>query len=167
MSSYMSSPSSSKSVSDLSYCSARNTSSSVPSKSLLNEHFLNDLIWDIVQWSQTKLSLGYTALLLHDRQLHFAYFLWYEDAMGNPQVVEQHFRPENNGVLPGILSDNFYRKLTNDCFPSAANKMSVHCYELLCVHIGLVPTQHVLSHCRKLAAMLWELSDVPTAFSIL
>ncbi|KAK2161514.1 hypothetical protein LSH36_115g05058 [Paralvinella palmiformis] len=33
----------SESVSDLSYCSAHNISSSVPSKSLLIEHFLNDL----------------------------------------------------------------------------------------------------------------------------
>ena len=42
--SHMSSPSSSELVSDLSCCSSHNIASSVPSKSLLIKHFLNDLV---------------------------------------------------------------------------------------------------------------------------
>lgn len=37
----------------------------------------------------------------------------------------------------------------------------VKCYELLTVHLGVIPTEIILQHCRQLASKLWEPSRNP------
>lgn len=37
----------------------------------------------------------------------------------------------------------------------------VKCYELLTVHLGVVPAEIILQHCRQLASKLWEPSRNP------
>uniref|UniRef100_A0A1A8USN5 Hermansky-Pudlak syndrome 1 n=1 Tax=Nothobranchius furzeri TaxID=105023 RepID=A0A1A8USN5_NOTFU len=38
---------------------------------------------------------------------------------------------------------------------------TVKCYELLTVHLGVIPTEIILQHCRQLASKLWEPSRNP------
>jgi Hermansky-Pudlak syndrome 1 protein len=46
-----------------------------------------------------------------------------------------------------------HRRLIEICFPKTApNK--IKCYELYCVHLGLVTASCVLEHCRRLAATI-------------
>lgn len=46
------------------------------------------------------------------------------------------------------------------CFPKMApNK--IKCYELFCVHLGLVTAQCVLEQTRRLSASIWELKGHP------
>ena len=47
------------------------------------------------------------------------------------------------------------RNLTQRCFPASG---SVRCYEMMCVHVGLVPVRFAARHIRRLAAMLFETS---------
>lgn len=37
----------------------------------------------------------------------------------------------------------------------------VKCYELLTIHLGVIPTEIILQHCRQLASKLWEPSRNP------
>lgn len=37
----------------------------------------------------------------------------------------------------------------------------VKCYELLTVHLGVIPVEIILQHCRQLASKLWEPSRNP------
>lgn len=32
----------------------------------------------------------------------------------------------------------------------------VKCYELLTIHLGVIPAEIILQHCRQLASRLWE-----------
>ena len=50
-----------------------------------------------------------------------------------------------------------FRDLTRRCFPSAPAN-AVRCYELMCVHVGLVPVQFATKHIRSLASALFQTS---------
>ncbi|ELT94155.1 hypothetical protein CAPTEDRAFT_214131 [Capitella teleta] len=116
-------------------------------------------VWKSVEKAQMKLKDGYTAMTARDGEYFVSYFLWFEDPMGNQLAVKEPFKGYSS-TIPGILSGNFYKRLVHDCFRGSSSlARPIHCYELLCVHVGLVPSQHVFNHCQRLAAMLWETSE--------
>ena len=80
---------------------------------------------------------------------------------GNQVPVQQNYQAGDVPLQPGIMSGNFYKALKRHCFPNAIPG-SVNCYELIMMHIGLVHTQYIATHCRKLAGMLYEASDTST-----
>ena len=124
-------------------------------------------VWEKVRWCQSRLTEGYTSVTAKDGDFLFTYFLWFEDPMGNALNVQQPFRGTSSHPRPGILGGSFYRDMIQEAFPGYGVR-PVHCHELLCVHVGLVPPQYVTSHCRKLAAMLWETSgDAGSPISLL
>ena len=49
------------------------------------------------------------------------------------------------------------RDMIRQCFPLFSIS-SVQCYELLCMHIGVVSNRFVATSCKKLSALLWEAS---------
>ncbi|XP_064603916.1 BLOC-3 complex member HPS1-like [Liolophura sinensis] len=116
---------------------------------------LKDKVWQRCSWIQSKLSQGYTTLTVRDGDFHFGYFLWFEDSAGNPLTYQQPFKPESVSVQPGVIAGNFYDQLIRSCFPDGIVG-GIHCFELVTMHVGVVPTQYVVSHCRKLASQLWE-----------
>ncbi|EZA53297.1 Hermansky-Pudlak syndrome 1 protein [Ooceraea biroi] len=68
-----------------------------------------------------------------------------------------------NFPVPGILCGDYYRKLTETCFPKfSPNKVRI--YELYCVHLGLTTSTCVLEHSRRLAATIWEVTGIPNNF---
>lgn len=56
-----------------------------------------------------------------------------------------------------LTSPSLFRELTRRCFP-AAPPNAIRCYELMCVHVGLVPVQFATRHIRSLASALFETS---------
>ena len=84
----------------------------------------------------------------------------------SPLKTYTGLRPIDN-LLPGILSFNFYSWLQRTMFPRVEKK-TLQCYEMFVMHVGLVPTDYALGHCRKLAAKLWESSgESSTSVSLL
>ena len=79
----------------------------------------------------------------------------YEDILGEESVLEeQHSLLDHNLAS---LSLHFFRDLKKRCFPSATAN-AICCYELMCVHVGLVPVQFAAKHIRSLAAALFQTS---------
>lgn len=55
------------------------------------------------------------------------------------------------------MFSSLFRDLTKRCFPTAPAN-AIRCYELMCVHVGLVPVQFAVKHIRRLASKLFETS---------
>ena len=45
--------------------------------------------------------------------------------------------------------------------------MAVHCYEMMCVHVGVVSTEHAAKQSKKLASRLWDESAVNSPANLL
>ncbi|RZB38900.1 Hermansky-Pudlak syndrome 1 protein -like [Asbolus verrucosus] len=98
-------------------------------------------IWAMIKFSRNHLQEGNLSLMWKDTIFNYAYFLWFEDISGAP--MKPVIFPTNSSKalpLPGLLGADFYQ-----------------CYELFCVHLGLVTASCVLEHTRRLAATIWEL----------
>lgn len=46
------------------------------------------------------------------------------------------------------------------CFPKIPHT-KIKCFELYCVHLGLMSSSCVLEHCRRLAATINDVTGVP------
>ncbi|KAJ1525914.1 hypothetical protein ONE63_009103 [Megalurothrips usitatus] len=118
-------------------------------------------IWWMVDLSRAHLQDGHFALMWKDTTFNYAYFLWFEDASGSP--LKPKVLPTSalkNCPMPGIMCGDFYQKLIECCFPKTSpNK--IHCFELMCIHLGLATSSCVLEHSRRLAATIWEVTGMP------
>ncbi|XP_013391280.1 uncharacterized protein LOC106159526 [Lingula anatina] len=134
------------------------TMEDLPEKADVTQN-IKSKIWSIVRWFQIKLQQGFTTMTVRDGDFFYSYCLWFEDSGGN---IIAPLRPFHGGSLehpPGIIAENSYRLLRRQCFPGISLS-GVYCYELVCVHIGLVPTKYVVDHWRRLYALLWESSEI-------
>ena len=71
--------------------------------------------------------------------------------LGEGQVL----RYSDTEVHPYFL--RFCRDLTKRCFPSTPTS-SIRCFELMCVHVGLVPVQFAVKQIRRLILKLFQKS---------
>ncbi|KNC28627.1 hypothetical protein FF38_04891 [Lucilia cuprina] len=121
---------------------------------------------EMLEFSRTHLKKGHSSVMWKDKSFNYAYFLWFEDQttgssksidLQKPFNASQHsanaFKPN---FEPGLLAGDYYHLLTEACFPKTpANK--IKCYELYCVHLGLVTATCAVEHSRRLVATI---SDV-------
>ncbi|KYQ46387.1 Hermansky-Pudlak syndrome 1 protein like protein [Trachymyrmex zeteki] len=112
-------------------------------------------IWNMVEQSRMHLQEGHLSVMWKDTTFNYSYFLWFEDN----SVFYLNYVMKNFPV-PGILCGDYYRKLTETCFPKLSPS-KVRIYELYCVHLGLTTSTCVLEHSRRLAATIWEVTGVP------
>lgn len=120
-------------------------------------YVIKQKIWDMWVYIHSYLLLGHTFIAVRDGDFLFTYCLWFEDSSGNPVVLHCPLPVLHGSPPPGILSTSFYKDLTRRCFPSAPAN-AVRCYELMCVHVGLVPVQFATKHIRSLASALFQTS---------
>ncbi|KAJ3653165.1 hypothetical protein Zmor_012429 [Zophobas morio] len=114
-------------------------------------------IWAMIKFSRNHLQEGNLSLMWKDTIFNYAYFLWFEDTSGTP--MKPLVYPTNSTKalpLPSLLGSDFYQRLKEVCFPKMPSN-KIRCYELFCVHLGLVTASCVLEHTRRLAATIWEL----------
>ncbi|EFN77101.1 Hermansky-Pudlak syndrome 1 protein-like protein [Harpegnathos saltator] len=120
-------------------------------------------IWDMVEQSRMHLQEGHLSVMWKDTIFNYSYFLWFEDNSGwSPPKCKVYLNHVmKNFPVPGILCGDYYRKLTETCFPKVSpSKVRIH--ELYCVHLGLATSTCVLEHSRRLAATIWEVIGVPS-----
>ena len=118
-------------------------------------------LWSMVDYSRSQLRDGHFSIMWKDTTFNYAYFLWFEKPSGSP--LKPKIYPTSlikNFSPPGILIEDFYKRLIEACFPKMSSR-DVRCYELFCIHLGLATSSCVLEHSRRLAATIWEVTGLP------
>ncbi|EDS25969.1 HPS [Culex quinquefasciatus] len=114
-------------------------------------------IWSMVELSRTYLHKGHTSMIWKDTTFSYGYFLWFEDVNGtalNPKELPDSTTSSSKpSLIAGILAGDYYHRMIEQGFPRSAPS-KIRCYELFCVHIGLVTPTNVLEHCRRLSVTI-------------
>ncbi|XP_077469113.1 BLOC-3 complex member HPS1 isoform X2 [Stigmatopora argus] len=122
--------------------------------------FIKNKVWRLVSTTRRYLQKGYSTVTLRDGDFYFCYFLWFENETGDKlEAVEMRPLPDDSAPI-GTLAWDYYRKLLRSYSKSHQGEV-VKCYELLTVHLGVIPTDIILQHCKQLASKLWEPSRNP------
>ncbi|XP_045467647.1 Hermansky-Pudlak syndrome 1 protein homolog [Harmonia axyridis] len=119
-------------------------------------------VWHLIDFALQHLQEGTMSLMWKDTIFSYAYFLWFEDSNGTPLKSSVPLTNPNKTLpVPGLLNNDFYQKIKEICFPKMSPS-KIRCYEIFCIHLGLVSQPCVLEHTRRLAATIWELNGHPS-----
>lgn len=122
--------------------------------------YIKNKMWSLVSTTRHYLQKGYSTLTLRDGDFYFCYFLWFENETGfKLEAKDIPIMPDDSAPI-GMLARDYYRKLIRYYSKNHPGE-PVKCYELLTVHLGVIPTEIILQHCRQLASKLWEPSRNP------
>ncbi|XP_053949165.1 uncharacterized protein LOC128857432 [Anastrepha ludens] len=120
-------------------------------------------LWSMIELSRKYLKKGHSTVMWKDKVFNYSYFLWFEDqAGGSMKLIDLHQLIVSSGSSsnafkppfePGLLAADYYQQLAEVCFPKVTPG-KVKCYELFCIHLGLVTATCAVEHSRRLVATI-------------
>eukprot|EP00112_Aurelia_sp_Birch-Aquarium-sp1_P002731 Seg1303.8 transcript_id=Seg1303.8/GoldUCD/mRNA.D3Y31 product="Hermansky-Pudlak syndrome 1 protein" protein_id=Seg1303.8/GoldUCD/D3Y31 len=121
------------------------------------QHIIKQNVWEMWQYAENHVTQGFSTFYIKQGDFTYSYHIWFEDTMGKSLPVQRIPQANYNCNRTGVISGDFYNDLVRHCFPNMSPG-AAHCYELFCIHIGIVSNRFVATSCKKLARQLFEAS---------